>query len=60
MMMEKVKTELQREDYELIGRLIDFQMLEYLFFDDDIMQFKKGGIRGSAERLIDYVCGGDV
>ncbi len=59
-MMEKVKTELQRDDYELIGRLIDFQMLEYLFFDDDIMQFKKGGIRGSSERLIDYVCGGDL
>lgn len=58
--MEKVKNELQRNDCELLCKLIDYQSLEYLFFDDDVVAFKKGGIRGSVERLIDYVCGGDL
>lgn len=56
--MEKIKKELAQNDYELLCRLIDFSPQEYVFFDDDIVQFAKGkNIKGAAKNLIDFVCG---
>lgn len=57
--MEKIKKELASNEYELVGRLIDFGLLEYLFFDDDIVYFKKASLSGVVEKLINYVCGGE-
>ena len=48
----KTQNDLIRNEYALIKELINFGMLEYLFFEDDIVQFK------NAEKLINYVCTG--
>ena len=48
----KTQNDLSRNEYALLKELINFGMLEYLFFEDDIVQFK------NAEKLINYVCRG--
>jgi DNA-directed RNA polymerase subunit RPC12/RpoP len=56
--MERVKKEIADSNYDLLCNLINNAMQEYMFFDDDIIEFKKGNnVKGSAKRLIEYVCG---
>lgn len=49
---------LEEHDGRLIKELISGgRKLSYVFYDDDITMYKKGGIAGAARRLIDAVTG---
>ena len=57
--MNRVKNELEFNDFELVNQLVNFGLPEYVFYDDDIHYFKKGVYIKCAERLVEYACGGD-
>ena len=58
--IKKAGAKFAKNYYEQLCRLIDFSAQEYLFYDDDIVMYKKGNnIERCVEMLIDKICGGD-
>ena len=58
--IKKVGKKLAENSYEAVCSLIDYSAQEYLFFDDDIVVFKKGGkIERCVDALVNKICGED-
>ena len=58
--IRKVNKKLAKNSYEAVCSLIDYSQQEYLFFDDDIVVFKKGAnIEKCVDMLIEKICEDD-
>lgn len=56
--IKRVGKKLADNSYEAVCSLIDYSAQEYLFFDDDIVVFKKGSkIERCVDLLIEKICG---
>ena len=56
--IKKIGKKLAEDSYEAVCTLIDYSAQEYLFFDDDIVVFKKGGkIEKCVDLLVEKICG---
>ena len=56
--IKRLRKKLAENSYDAVCSLIDYSAQEYLFFDDDIVAFKKGGkIERCVDLLIEKICG---
>ncbi len=56
--IKRIKKKIADNSYEAVCSLIDFSAQEYLFFDDDIVVFKKGGnVEKCVDLLVEKICG---
>ncbi|MBO7214952.1 MAG: hypothetical protein J6V66_05595 [Clostridia bacterium] len=56
--IKKIGSKLSHNKYEAVCSLIDYSAQEYLFFDDDIVVFKKGGkIEKCVDMLVEKISG---
>ena len=58
--IKRIGKKLANNSYEAVCSLIDYSAQEYLFFDDDVVVFKKGGkIEKCVDQLVEKICGDD-
>ena len=56
--IKRIKNKIAENSYEAVCSLIDYSAQEYLFFDDDMVVFKKGGnVDKCVDLLVEKICG---